>query len=167
MCCWLSSSSSSSSSFVSSEGKFSERSSAAESGTGASSGEREAGFTVGLTVDRMIWSIRDCSELLDFWPSWEPKSCWDKVILSWRESRGEEERVTTPELRRKRLSSSTSIRLVFWALIKSVSSSLLRFSSASTSSRLRSREDWAARRFRRTRSTRRCSFSSSVFARFL
>jgi hypothetical protein len=43
----------------------------------------------------------------------------------------------------------------------------LRFSRASTSCRLRSRDDWAARRLRRTRSTRRCSFSSSVLARFL
>ena len=40
-------------------------------------------------------------------------------------------------------------------------------SSFSTSCRLRSREDWAAWRFRSTRSIRRCSFSSSVFARFL
>ena len=40
-------------------------------------------------------------------------------------------------------------------------------SSFSTSCRLRSREDWAAWRFRRTLSIRRCSFSSSVLARFL
>ena len=47
--------------------------------------------------------------------------------------------------------------------------SMARFSAsnASTSCRLRSLDDWAARRLRRTRSTRRCSFSSSVFARFL
>ena len=40
-------------------------------------------------------------------------------------------------------------------------------SSFSTSNRFRSREVWAAARFRRTRSIRRCSFSSSVLARFL
>lgn len=41
------------------------------------------------------------------------------------------------------------------------------FSSRSTSMRLRSRDVWAAARLRRTRSIRRCSFSSSVLARFL
>lgn len=41
------------------------------------------------------------------------------------------------------------------------------FSSFSISSLLRSREVWAAARLRRTRSIRRCSFSSSVLARFL
>lgn len=108
---------------------------------GLSSGEREAGFTVGFVADLIIWSIKDCLVESTFWPSWGPKSCCDNVMLSWRESRGEEERVTTPELRRKRLSSSTRIRLVFWALIRSVSSSLLRFSRASTSSLFLSRED--------------------------
>lgn len=138
------------------------------SGTGVSSGEREAGLTVGLADDIMRSLTRlECSGV-GLSSSWEPKSCWDKVMgLSRRESRGEDERVTTPESRRKRLSSSTSIRLAFCALRSKVSSSLFRISRASTSSRLRSREDWAARRLRRTRSTRRCSFSSSVFARFL
>lgn len=108
---------------------------------GLSSGEREAGFTVGFVADLIIWSIKDCLVESIFWPSWGPKSCCDNVMLSWRESRGEEERVTTPELRRKRLSSSTRIRLVFWALIRSVSSSWLRFSRASTSSLFLSRDD--------------------------
>lgn len=40
-------------------------------------------------------------------------------------------------------------------------------SSFSTSRRFRSLEVWAAARFRSTRSMRRCSFSSSVLARFL
>jgi hypothetical protein len=70
-----SSSCSSSSSLVSSDGNSSEKSSAAESGMGLSSGEREAGFTVGLTVDLMIWSIKDCLVGETFWPSCEPKSC--------------------------------------------------------------------------------------------
>lgn len=108
---------------------------------GLSPGEREAGFTVGFAADLIIWSIKDCLVEPTFWTSWGPKSCGDKVMLSWRESRGEEERVTTPELRRKRLSSSTSIRLVFWVLIRSVSSSWLRFSRASTSSLFLSRDD--------------------------
>ena len=49
----------------------------------------------------------------------------------------------------------------------SSSISFFSFSSFSTSRRLRSRDDWAACLLRRTRSTRRCSFSSSVLARFL
>lgn len=137
--------------------------------TGVSSGDREAGLTVGLADDMMRSPTRldegSGPALSSFW---EPKSCWDSVMgLSRSESSGDEERITTPESRRKRLSSSTSIRFAFCAFRSSVSSSLFRTSSASTSSLLRSRDDCAARRLRRTRSTRRCSFSSSVFARFL
>ena len=142
----------------------------AESGTGPSSGESDAGLTVGLVVviiSSSTSALPGCSELA-LWPSCELKSSGDSEIwLSRRESRGDDDRVTTPESRRKRWSSSTRSRLAFWALRRSVSSSLLRCSRASTSSLLRSREDWAARRLRRTRSTRRCSFSSSVLARFL
>lgn len=134
---------------------------------GPSSGDKEAGFTVGLEVERISSSTKVCSELVWLASSETPKSCCDNVTLSRSGSSGEDERVTTPEFRRKRLSSSTSIKLAFWALMSSSSSCWLRCSRASTSRRLRSLDDWAARRFLRTRSTRRCSFSSSVLARFL
>lgn len=64
-------------------------------------------------------------------------------------------------------SSSMSRAFICSACWMAASRSLFLFSSCSTSCLLRSREDWAARRFRRTRSTRRCSFSSAVLARFL
>lgn len=55
--------------------------------------------------------------------------------------------------------------MVRWAAVKSASSLSFSAWSSSTSCRLRSRELWAARRLRFTRSMRRCSFSSSVLAR--
>lgn len=71
-------------------------------------------------------------------------------------------------------SSRWSIRFLASRSARRISRSWLRrsiacfwASRASTSMRLRSRDDCAARRLRRTRSTRRCSFSSSVLARFL
>ena len=66
---------------------------------------------------------------------------------------------------RDRRSSSSRVRasnIWFWALSMSRSSSI--FSSCCF---LTSRDFWAAARFLNTRSTRRCSFSSAVFARFL
>lgn len=141
----------------------------AASRTGDNSGESEAGLTVGLAVDLMSWSTRLAAHSLDtLCPSCELKSSCDRVMgLSWSELIVDDDRATTPEPHRKRFSSSTKIKFAFWAFTSMVSSSLLRSSRASTSRRLRSRDDWAARRFLKTRSTRRCSFSSSVLARFL
>jgi len=108
------------------------------------------------------------SNSLRCWPSWELKSSLDRVGESeWSLSKGVVVRVTTPDCWRKRRSSSRSLILYFSTERRRASSSLFRTSSASTSWRFRSREDWAARRLRRTRSTRLCSFSSSVLARFL
>ena len=60
-----------------------------------------------------------------------------------------------------------SLRSAFSRFVQRSSMSDFSFWSASASSRLRSLDDWAARRLRRTRSILRCSFSASVLARFL
>lgn len=139
------------------------------SGTGDNSGDNEAGLTVGLAVDLISWSTRLAAESSEgLWPSCELKSSCDRERGGSRSAfRGDDDRVRTPESRRNRVSSCANNMLAFCASWSMVSSSLLRISRASTSRRFRSREDWAARRFLRTRSTRRCSFSSSVLARFL
>lgn len=138
------------------------------SGTGDSAGDSEAGLTVGLTVELMSSSTRLAVSFKGLWPSWELNSSGDRDRGASRSGfKGDDDRVTTPVSRLNCFSSSSNAKLANFAVVSIASSSLLRCSNASTSRRFRSREDWAARRFRRTRSTRRCSFSSSVLARFL
>jgi hypothetical protein len=111
----------------------------------------------------------------------EPKSSWENVTGVGAERSSNCDGVEAIDEDRKTVMvpvncSSSRMRSSFFACMsaKRISRSAFRlsmarfsFSRASTSCRLRSRDDWAARRLRRTRSTRRCSFSSSVFARFL
>lgn len=143
------------------------------SATGRISGDSEAGLTV-RTADSTTGCESRVACVVCF-TSCEPKSSWEKVTGGGEENcsewRGEETLVRRPV---NCSSSRWSIR--FLASISASRSSRSRFlcstacfaaSKASTSNRLRSLEDWAARRLRRTRSTRLCSFSSSVFARFL
>ncbi len=146
--------------------------SSAVSTTGFNSGERDAGLTVAFDSGiRMKSSITP-----DVTPEvpWvaesieEPNKAWDKVRGEGSKlSKGDEPLLEPAELLRSFFISSTNMFTVLSRLSKAASSSLHLCSRASTSCRFRSREDWAARRLRRTRSTRRCSFSSSVLARFL
>lgn len=94
------------------------------------------------------------------WPSCELNSSCEKVMGLGRRASSDGAAPDVPSLWR-----SSWIRLL--ALSSFSFSSWFFFSRASTSWRLRSRDDCAARRLRRTRSTLRCSFSSSVLARFL
>lgn len=140
-------------------------------GAGERVGESDAGFTVALDwVDCRRSSTREIGESAEVRrTSWEPKSSGRSVteLFDVEKSRGAEDRGITPESRRIFVSSSINLALACWAWFRAASSSLFLLSRASTSSLLRSLEDCAARRLRRTRSTRRCSFSSSVLARFL
>jgi hypothetical protein len=149
----------------------------ADSSTGRISGDREAGFTVCVGSDLIGWVLIGRS-----WASREPKSSWENVTgVGAERSCSDCPGVEAADVERKTVippvnASSSRIRSSFFACMsaKRISRSWFRrsialfsASSASTSCRLRSLDDWAARRLRRTRSTRRCSFSSSVFARFL
>lgn len=145
--------------------------SSAASGMGVSAGERDAGLTVLLVVgwmDFRSWSSELAPPTAAPWPSWELKSSCEKVTGVWRRpSKDGEALLTTPAPCWNFRISSRSVRLICCAWRSAASSSLFLLSRPSTSRRFRSRDDWAARRLRRTRSTRRCSFSSSVLARFL
>lgn len=137
-----------------------EASTTSASATGVSSGEMEAGSMVSSWLGTRMKSFI-VPDLVSGAVSGPPNRGVDRVRgLGWHEAMGEEPR-------RNLLSSSINIMFCFRWSLRSFSSSVLRFSKASTSCRLRSRDDCAARRFRRTRSTLRCSFSSSVLARFL
>jgi hypothetical protein len=143
--------------------------------TGRISGERDAGLTVreGWVSRGEAWALMDDVVSAE---SRGPKRSCEKVT-----GRGDWCGDAAVELPRKTAmvpvncsSSRWSMRFLASRSAKRISRSWFRrsiavfwASRASTSCRLRSLDDWAARRLRRTRSTRRCSFSSSVFARFL
>lgn len=151
----------------------------AESSTARISGERAAG----LTVCRFGGDAVEYGELTDcLGASCELKSSCENVTgegacLNCSVWAGDDPRKTViffPLLARSSSSSRSTSSLLARSFANCnsmsftlLSSCCLTASSASTSKRLRSLDDWAARRLRRTRSTRRCSFSSSVFARFL
>lgn len=136
------------------------------SGTGVSAGEIEAGLIVlGVWLDlltsssiRFILASEGCVE--SPWNSWEGNRGCDRVMELLLGAAPPRSGLTF-------FSSSCNIALALWSSNTAASRSLFFCAKASVSCRLRSRDDWAARRFRRTRSTRRCSFSSSVLARFL
>lgn len=138
------------------------QSSSSSSGTGQRVGESEAGLTVLLDCVMRMPSMRDddvcgCEAM---WPSCELNSSCEKVMGLGRRASIDGEFPEEPNLWK-----SSWMRLLAFSSLST--NSWFFFSRASTSWRLRSREDCAARRFRRTRSTLRCSFSSSVLARFL
>lgn len=153
-----------------------------DSATARISGESEAGFTV-----LGCGSTRDCVEMGRLSASVdEPKSSCEKVmgvcvcrncsVCSGDAGDGADEprKTAIDEFPPTRSSSAWYAAHRASASAKRIkrswfcrSTACFSASSASTSCRLRSRDDCAARRLRRTRSTRRCSFSSSVFARFL
>lgn len=144
-------------------------SSSSASGTGVRVGEREAGLTVELgraVRSSSCWKEFASPDVM-LWPSWELKSSWERVTGDGRSASNDGDVMVMAPVVRTFWSSPIRAAFCCRAWSRSASSSLLRFSRPSTSWRFRSREDWAARRFRSTRSTRRCSFSSSVLARFL
>ncbi len=146
-------------------------SSSAASGMGPRDGEREAGLTVPWLEDGRDWkysSTREAPARREAAPSCELKRGCEKVRGVWRSASNVGAPLdTTPVPARRPRSCPASSLLSSCARRRAASRSLFLCSRLSTSRRLRSREDWAARRFLRTRSTRRCSFSSSVLARFL
>lgn len=131
---------------------------------GQSVGDSEAGLTVLLldcAVMRMPSMREEVAVVCDaIWPSWELNSSCENVMGFGLRASNEGEEPDEPNFWR-------SSSIMWWALSSLSTSSWFFFSRASTSWRLRSRDDCAARRLRRTRSTLRCSFSSSVLARFL
>lgn len=127
-------------------------------------GDSEAGLTVLLldcAVMRMPSMREEVTVVCDaIWPSWELNSSCENVMGFGLRASNEGDEPDEPSFWR-------SSSMMWWALSSLSTSSWFFFSRASTSWRLRSRDDCAARRLRRTRSTLRCSFSSSVLARFL
>lgn len=152
--------------------------------------ERESGLTVGLMADCMVlWvSLRVCGVIISCLiegscssanksfvnaiGDWPLKVCCRLGVVFAEGRKVGERSPWIPPVAFWSLFSSSAHLVAMFANCNSKSlflRSICRFSAsrASTSCRFRSLDDWAALRFLKTRSTRRCSFSSSVFARFL